>query len=165
MRPARGGPRAAPSFRAPLVSDVPALVFAGEMDAVTAPKQTRAAAARLPNAQFVLLPGLPHAALDHSLCARAIATAFVADPARTLDAGCVAEGHGPPAFVTPETLIRTPAVYRLSYGPLAPGDTLQRCLLGLFALAVLAQLRFAAGGLARRRAAPQPWPRWPWRRG
>lgn len=148
-----GGPRATPSFRAPLTSDVPALVFAGELDAVTAPEHTRAAAARLPTAQFVLLPGLPHAVLDHSPCARAIATAFVADPARPLDRRCLAEQHGPPAFVTPDALIRTPAIYRLSRGVVAPGDTLQRGLLGLLALAVVAQLGVVAAELARRRAA------------
>jgi pimeloyl-ACP methyl ester carboxylesterase len=147
------GARADAAFRAPLVSLIPALVFAGELDAVTAPELSRAAAERLPNAQFFAVRGLPHAVLDHSPCARALATDFIADPARTLDGACLAQ-HTAPTFVAPDAIAPTPAVYRLNRALFTPGDPAARAVGVVFGAGLLLQLGLAYAALVRRRVTP-----------
>jgi pimeloyl-ACP methyl ester carboxylesterase len=80
-------------------SDVPALVMSGGFDAATAPRYAAAAAAGLPNSRSLLFPGLGHAVLFQSECARAIFVSFFDQPAGGYDSSCV-DGLTVPPFTT-----------------------------------------------------------------
>lgn len=78
----------------PVKSEVPVLIFAGELDANTPPAWGQGLLADLPNAQFVLMPGRAHGA-SFNACAGKLTVAFINDPARPLDTRCVAQARGP----------------------------------------------------------------------
>jgi pimeloyl-ACP methyl ester carboxylesterase len=71
----------------PVKSDVPTLVFAGELDPDTPPDWGRRLLVSMPNARYVELRGLSHGA-GSSPCGTQISRAFLADPLAPLDAGC-----------------------------------------------------------------------------
>ncbi len=77
------------TFDEPVISPIPALVLAGEFDPTTPPGGSEAAAARLPNATFVLFPGFGHGATGDDPCVTAIQLAFLTDPAAPPDTSCV----------------------------------------------------------------------------
>jgi pimeloyl-ACP methyl ester carboxylesterase len=118
------------SFHTPVESNIPSLILAGEYDPTTPPDWGRRAAETLPNSFFYQFPGIGHAVLGHSRCARQIAAAFVAQPAAPPDAQCLATVGGP-AFVTASDVYVTPALYQLSVT--VPKQPLQ---LGVFVLCV-----------------------------
>lgn len=78
----------------PVKSDVPVLIFAGQLDANTPPAWGQGLLADLPNARFVLMPGRAHGA-SFNACAGKLTVAFIADPAQPLDTRCVAQTRGP----------------------------------------------------------------------
>jgi len=87
-----------------LVSDVPALLMAGDMDATTPVDWAQKVASHLPNARVVVVPNLGHApdGLTHMECYdRIIAEFFAAGSAKDLDIGCV-KSMQPPAFDVPK---------------------------------------------------------------
>lgn len=61
-------------------SDVPVLVLAGALDAVTPVSWARSAAARLPESQLVVVPGAGHDVAAWSRCARTAIDAFLSRP-------------------------------------------------------------------------------------
>ncbi len=73
---------------APVVSDVPTLVMAGEFDPVTPPEWGELAAETLSNSQFVLLTGESHG-VSPSECGNSIVREFLANPTQDIDASCV----------------------------------------------------------------------------
>ena len=78
----------------PVKSEVPVLIFAGELDPVVPPAWSQGLLADLPNARFVLMPGRAHGASFNG-CAGRMTVAFVNDPAKPLDTGCVTQQRGP----------------------------------------------------------------------
>jgi pimeloyl-ACP methyl ester carboxylesterase len=85
---------AAPSFKDPLVSDIPTLILEGELDPVTPPEYGRLVAGHLSNAYFFEFPGFGHAGESTSECALSITAAFIEDPTTEPDAACMAEMPG-----------------------------------------------------------------------
>ncbi len=72
-----------------VVSDIPALVLAGEYDPVTSPLFTQAAADKLSNSYFYQLPYFGHAVQDQSNCANQLAASFIQSPTREPDTACL----------------------------------------------------------------------------
>ena len=72
-----------------VVSDVPALVFAGQFDPITPPEWGRSAAEALPNSHFYEFPGLGHGVMRANACGLEIGLQFIDDPTAELDASCI----------------------------------------------------------------------------
>ena len=88
------------NFRAPVVSDAPALLIAGEVDAATPPSLALDAVKYLKNGRLVLVPNASHWELS-SDCVETIVDAFLKDPAAPIDEACAKENRRPP-FAAPE---------------------------------------------------------------
>ena len=71
---------AAAEFRTPVVSDVPALLLAGEFDPVTPPEWAQSAQRHLRNANLFIFPAVGHGVLDSHVCAADLVRAFLDDP-------------------------------------------------------------------------------------
>ncbi len=82
-----------PSVKEPLVSDIPTLVLAGELDPVTPPEYGELVADYLSNGYFYEFPGVGHNIIIEE-CARQLAGAFLADPSQAPDAACIADMPG-----------------------------------------------------------------------
>ena len=82
--------RAPLAFFAPVESTVPVLLFGGEFDPATPYDDAVLASRYLPNSTLVFVPGASHAAFTADDCTRAIAYAFVANPARQPALDCLA---------------------------------------------------------------------------
>ncbi len=72
-----------------VVSDIPALVLAGEYDPVTSPVFTETAAENLSNSYFYQLPYFGHAVQAQSNCANQLAVSFIQAPASEPDTTCL----------------------------------------------------------------------------
>jgi pimeloyl-ACP methyl ester carboxylesterase len=89
-------PAAPARERAPVTSDVPTLVLAGEFDPLTPPAWGRLATRTLSRGSFYELPALGHRVLGTaSGCPDELALAFVERPSTPPDTGCV-RAMGPP---------------------------------------------------------------------
>jgi pimeloyl-ACP methyl ester carboxylesterase len=88
--------RADAAVHAPVRSDVPALLLAGTLDAVTPPSQADLAAEGLPNGRVVRIAGSGHDVISRSTCAQRILVDFLDDPTG-YDSACAAAVK-PPAF-------------------------------------------------------------------
>jgi pimeloyl-ACP methyl ester carboxylesterase len=86
--------------RAPVVSDVPVLLLAGEEDLVTPPAWAEAAARHLSRATLIRFPGYGHAVTFATPCALEVVAAFLDDPAVAATSPCL-EDFAPPAFEMP----------------------------------------------------------------
>lgn len=75
----------------PVVSDIPALVLAGEYDPITPPAWGAATTSNLSNSSFVEFPGLGHGTSIAADCPLSITFAFLNDPTAPVDTGCVAD--------------------------------------------------------------------------
>lgn len=75
----------------PVSSDLPVLVFSGEIDTQTASTWGPLAAETLSNSQAIVFPEAGHGALLFSQCARDIGEAFLEAPGETVNISCVAE--------------------------------------------------------------------------
>ena len=93
-----------PSFKDPLVSDIPTLILEGELDPITPPACGRAVARYLTEVHFHELPGAGHDVLSAEECALGIAGDFLGDPARAPDASCIDDMSGV-VFDMPRQLI------------------------------------------------------------
>jgi len=123
-----------------IVSDIPALVLAGEYDPVTSPVFTQAAARNLPNSHFYLLPHFGHAVQDQSNCANQLATAFIHDPSREPDTTCL-QNLSRLNFITVEMdIIPTNLVYWMNREILKGGSPLLAAVIGLCVLVFVIQL-------------------------
>jgi pimeloyl-ACP methyl ester carboxylesterase len=78
-------------FRAPVRSDVPALLLVGEFDPVTPPQWAEAAARTLSRALLFEFPAIGHGVLDSHVCAADIVRAFLADPIAPRVPACLAQ--------------------------------------------------------------------------
>jgi pimeloyl-ACP methyl ester carboxylesterase len=82
-------------------SDVPALVLAGEYDPITPPAWGQEVQAGLENSYYFEFPGLGHGVSVSGPCPLAITLAFLENPDRMPNGGCVAAMAGP-LFLTPQ---------------------------------------------------------------
>jgi pimeloyl-ACP methyl ester carboxylesterase len=78
---------------APVASNVPTLILAGEFDPITPPLWGRRLLRTLPNARFVQIPGQSHGAMFNR-CGGQMTLAFLRDPSAPLDGDCVAKATG-----------------------------------------------------------------------
>jgi len=84
-----------PRENAPVTSDVPTLVLAGEFDPITPPEWGQQVADTLSKRFFYIFPGVGHGAATAHECPTGIMHAFVNDPAVQPDASCVGGMGGP----------------------------------------------------------------------
>jgi pimeloyl-ACP methyl ester carboxylesterase len=91
---------AGPIETRPVVSDIPALILAGEYDPVTPPVWGQMAAQNLSDSTYYEFPGVGHSVIDAGDCPRSMVTAFLDNPAAAPDAACLASITGPD-FVVP----------------------------------------------------------------
>jgi pimeloyl-ACP methyl ester carboxylesterase len=80
----------------PVVSGIPTLLISGSFDTLTSLAGAKAAAAKLPNATIINIPGIGHAVSPQSPCAQAVVVSFLAGPAAP-DTSCVG-ALKPPSF-------------------------------------------------------------------
>jgi pimeloyl-ACP methyl ester carboxylesterase len=80
-----------------VVSDLPALVLAGQYDPVTPPEWGRLAAETLSNHFFYEFPGQGHGIMRSDRCGLEIGLQFLADPRSEPDASCM-DALGAPDF-------------------------------------------------------------------
>jgi pimeloyl-ACP methyl ester carboxylesterase len=93
LHPFRAGPQA------PVVSDIPTLMFTGEFDAVTHRSYGTAASRTLRNSQVVEIPGAGHGEALTDECGHSMARGFIANPVAKVDDRCVSK-VAPLRFVT-----------------------------------------------------------------
>ncbi len=86
--------------REPVVSAVPALILAGTFDPITPPRWGQITAQRLRNSVYVEVPTGGHGVYDIDPCPLDITLAFLDNPNRVPDTGCLAD-MDPVAFVVP----------------------------------------------------------------
>lgn len=86
----------------PIVSDIPALIFAGEYDPATPPSNGEKVAETLSNSQYFLFKGLSHGILrapsseaGEVSCAMKMALQFLDDPYAVVDGACASQLPGP----------------------------------------------------------------------
>ena len=86
-----------PAFFAPVASDIPTLIYAGALDPATPTVDAYQAMRFLKHATLVEVADASHGPMGVDDCTRRIAAAFLADPSRTPDRGCIA-GRKPIEF-------------------------------------------------------------------
>jgi pimeloyl-ACP methyl ester carboxylesterase len=96
--PAWGGGQAGPDENQPVLSEVPALVLAGEFDPLEPPVWSQLAASTLPHSYYYLLSGVGHGASFES-CGQVLTVQFVENPGVAPKPVCDI-GANAPAFVT-----------------------------------------------------------------
>jgi pimeloyl-ACP methyl ester carboxylesterase len=86
-----GAGAADPQENQAVVSDVPALIFAGHFDPITAPAWGRLAAETLSRSYFYEFPNMGHGVMRADPCALRIGLHFLDDPQTEPDASCLSE--------------------------------------------------------------------------
>jgi pimeloyl-ACP methyl ester carboxylesterase len=90
------------NFRDPVSSNVPVLIFSGNMDPVTPPQRGEEVARNLPNSRHVIIPQAGHGIdglTDFGCVAQLIMEFLEKGDAKNLDASCV-DRMAPPPFAT-----------------------------------------------------------------
>jgi pimeloyl-ACP methyl ester carboxylesterase len=93
-------PRGDAPPRAPIHSDVPALLLSGELDPATPPKWADLAAQTLPHSARFVVPGVGHGATAEGCVPQLIAQFLDKADAQALDASCLKPLKRPPFFVS-----------------------------------------------------------------
>ncbi len=88
-----------PRAVAPVVSDVPTLILAGEYDPLTPPLYAQIAGRTLRNSRWFEFPGIGHNVQRSSPCAHSMMIEFLADPSRAPDASCIGSMQPPVWFI------------------------------------------------------------------
>jgi pimeloyl-ACP methyl ester carboxylesterase len=73
---------AAPADRQDPASELPALIFAGELDPATSPDWAKDVAKHLPHAAIIRFPGIGHGVVAAHACGDALIARFLANPAK-----------------------------------------------------------------------------------
>ena len=92
---------AGPIETAPIASEIPSLILAGEFDPITPPAWSQLAAETLSPAYYFEFPGVAHGVLLARQCARDITAVFIERPTLEPEATCMAE-LPPLDFITTE---------------------------------------------------------------
>jgi pimeloyl-ACP methyl ester carboxylesterase len=85
----------------PVVSTIPTLILAGELDPASPPIHGRLVAQSLLHSFFFEFPGIGHLAVYSTPCAKAMATAFLNDPLAAPDASCIKDMTEPHFWTHP----------------------------------------------------------------
>ena len=85
-----------PGYREPVRSEAPVLIFSGELDPVTPPRWGEHAAATLPNARHLVVPGTGHGTMMAGCAAELIGQFLDAGDASGLETECLAGIARPP---------------------------------------------------------------------
>lgn len=88
-----------PDFRAPVVSDVPILIFSGEADPITPPWHAQEVAESLTNELHLVFKGMGHGNLNSRCTARLLKDFIDSASITGLDTACVETIAPPPFFV------------------------------------------------------------------
>jgi pimeloyl-ACP methyl ester carboxylesterase len=94
-------------FKAPVVSDLPVLIFNGWFDPITPSTFGDTVAQTLPNSHIVTFPVGAHGMMVGNLCAANIAANFLKNPLLKPDSNCVKE-KSKITFITPKTTFKSP---------------------------------------------------------
>ena len=86
-----GAGQADPVENQAVVSDVPALIFAGHFDPITTPEWSQLAAETLSHSFYFEFPNMGHGVMRADPCALRIGLQFLDDPRNEPDASCLAE--------------------------------------------------------------------------
>ncbi|MBN1122418.1 MAG: alpha/beta fold hydrolase [Anaerolineae bacterium] len=121
---------AEPVRNAPVVSDLPVLILAGQYDAARTPAEVRQAAEPLSNSTVIEFPGAGHSVVLSGSCPLSIIARFLDDPTTGPDATCTADMPTPRFY---------PTISRVC--PAA------RALAALIGVVGLASLLYAGAGL------------------
>ncbi|NJN67175.1 MAG: alpha/beta fold hydrolase [Chloroflexaceae bacterium] len=78
-----------PAENAPVVSEVPALILAGEYDPITPPAWGRLVAETLSHSSVYEFPGTGHAVITRGACPQSLIRAFLDNPMQPPDGECV----------------------------------------------------------------------------
>jgi hypothetical protein len=78
----------------PVAGDIPTLLLSGEFDPTVPPRLSEVAAEGLTDAYLYTFPGMGHSVLGSSDCAQAMMLAFLDNPGRAPDSGCLEEMPG-----------------------------------------------------------------------
>lgn len=133
--------RATPEELAPATSAVPTLLFAGDFDPVTPPEYSSLALGTLSHAYLARLPSAGHAGKTLFPCTLELETAFLDQPNKPLDLGCLKQLPDVP-FAT--NLLVLPGLTRLLVGAQSGSH---RTLIAGMAAAALLQLAVVVAGL------------------
>src|SRR5262249_28097228 len=87
--------------RQPAASDLPILIFAGDLDPAVSPDWARGAAKQLTHASTVRFPGIGHGVVAAHACADSLIGRFLADPAKSPYDSCLL-GLNSSLFARPE---------------------------------------------------------------
>lgn len=87
-----------PSFKDPVVSDLPVLLLSGELDPVTPPDFAELTMQTLSNAQHLIAKGQGHNVFPQG-CIPDIITAFILDPEAELNSECMNDFNYTPFFI------------------------------------------------------------------
>jgi pimeloyl-ACP methyl ester carboxylesterase len=83
-----------------LVSDVPTLMFSGELDHVCPPKYAMDLSKNLENSYLYVFPGIAHSPIDFGACGIMMMKEFIDNPTKAPNSSCVQEFKS--GFILPE---------------------------------------------------------------
>jgi pimeloyl-ACP methyl ester carboxylesterase len=124
-----------PGVDAALTSDIPTLLLSGRFDPITPPPYADIVAEGLGNSFGVVFGDGGHGQIGTRACPNSVLLSFLNDPETQPEWGCAAELQAP-AFITPETLLLTPAAGRL-LSALEPANLWQLAVLAISLLILL----------------------------
>jgi len=81
-------------FKRPVISDIPTLIFNGDLDTATPPDDAIAAAATLKNSQLFIFKGVGHNPMLQGKCPTSMIAAFYDAPMQAVDNRCMASSFG-----------------------------------------------------------------------
>jgi hypothetical protein len=150
-----------------VVSDIPTLLLSGRFDPITPPTFAETVAATLGRAYVYTFPNTSHGAFWSSPCANQIIFDFLENPYETPDASCLPDEPTQLDIPTPQSVIMTPAVWRvleqLNRGAIGRIGLFLLALLGLCSFLIVWPLLFLIhrlGWLPARAKQPGPVIRW-----
>lgn len=88
-----------PIENAPVISDIPTLFVAAEIDPGCPPALTEAAAKGYSNGQVVIVTNATHGVINASPCTQRMARDFLRDPSRPVDRSCLPAADTPLDFI------------------------------------------------------------------
>ncbi|MCL4300336.1 MAG: alpha/beta fold hydrolase [Anaerolineae bacterium] len=103
-------PKLGPEVNAPVVSDIPTLLFSGRFDPITPAYFAEAAAKTLTHSYVYTFPNTSHGAFLFNACANRIAQEFLLNPTVAPDARCIANEPATFDIPTPAKVVMTPAM-------------------------------------------------------
>lgn len=128
-------PKLGPEVNAPVVSDIPTLLFSGRFDPITPAYFAEAAAKTLSHSYAYTFPDTSHGAFLFNACANRIAQEFLINPIAAPDTHCIAAEPTTFEIPTPAKVIMTPAMANIL--DLLNGKNLRSLAVLLLALLVL----------------------------